>query len=67
MSQAQDHEHAGPAVPQTRTARHRRIVDILNRQPVRSQSQLACRRGGHASRLPRRVRPQGRYVRCARR
>lgn len=41
MSQAQDHEHAGPAVPQTRTARHRRIVDILNRQPVRSQSQLA--------------------------
>lgn len=32
---------AGPAVPQTRTARHRRIVDILNRQPVRSQSQLA--------------------------
>lgn len=42
MSQAQDNEHAaGPAVPQTRTARHRRIVDILNRQPVRSQSQLA--------------------------
>jgi len=41
MSQAQDHEHVGPAVPQTRTARHRRIVDILNRQPVRSQSQLA--------------------------
>ncbi|MET7985199.1 MULTISPECIES: arginine repressor [unclassified Streptomyces] len=41
MSQAQDHGHAGPAVPQTRTARHRRIVDILNRQPVRSQSQLA--------------------------
>src|SRR4051794_26640463 len=44
MSHAQDHEHngvAGPAVPQTRTARHRRIVDILNRQPVRSQSQLA--------------------------
>lgn len=41
MTQAQDHEHAGPAVPQTRTARHRRIVDILNRQPVRSQSQLA--------------------------
>ncbi|GHE53493.1 arginine repressor [Streptomyces thermocarboxydus] len=32
---------AGPAVPQTRTARHRRIVDILNREPVRSQSQLA--------------------------
>ncbi|MFI9101482.1 arginine repressor [Streptomyces fildesensis] len=31
----------GQAVPQTRTARHRRIVDILNRQPVRSQSQLA--------------------------
>ncbi len=31
----------GPSVPQTRTARHRRIVDILNRQPVRSQSQLA--------------------------
>ena len=28
-------------MPQTRTARHRRIVDILNRQPVRSQSQLA--------------------------
>ena len=44
MSQAQDHEQPGangPAVPQTRTARHRRIVDILNRQPVRSQSQLA--------------------------
>ncbi|MFJ6987111.1 MULTISPECIES: arginine repressor [unclassified Streptomyces] len=44
MSQAQEHEQAaagGPAVPQTRTARHRRIVDILNRQPVRSQSQLA--------------------------
>ncbi|GAA2126929.1 arginine repressor [Streptomyces synnematoformans] len=34
-------EHNGPAVPHTRTARHRRIVDILNRQPVRSQSQLA--------------------------
>ncbi|GAB2794979.1 arginine repressor [Streptomyces daliensis] len=32
---------AGQAVPQTRMARHRRIVDILNRQPVRSQSQLA--------------------------
>jgi transcriptional regulator of arginine metabolism len=32
---------SGPAVPQTRTARHRRIVDILGRQPVRSQSQLA--------------------------
>ncbi|KAB8162543.1 MULTISPECIES: arginine repressor [Streptomyces] len=31
----------GPAVPQTRTARHRRIVEILNRGPVRSQSQLA--------------------------
>ncbi|WP_326600035.1 arginine repressor [Streptomyces sp. NBC_01803] len=31
----------GPAVPQTRTARHRRIVEILNRQAVRSQSQLA--------------------------
>jgi transcriptional regulator of arginine metabolism len=28
-------------VPQTRTARHRRIVDLLTRQPVRSQSQLA--------------------------
>ncbi|MEU0746438.1 arginine repressor, partial [Streptomyces albogriseolus] len=45
MSQEQDQERtagqAGPAVPQTRTARHRRIVDILNRQPVRSQSQLA--------------------------
>lgn len=44
MSQAQEHEQpgaGGPAVPQTRTARHRRIVDILNRQPVRSQSQLA--------------------------
>ncbi|MGW5096804.1 arginine repressor [Streptomyces nodosus] len=41
MSQAQDHDHTGPAVPQTRIARHRRIVDILNRQPVRSQSQLA--------------------------
>jgi transcriptional regulator of arginine metabolism len=42
MSQAQQHNGtAGPAVPQTRTARHRRIVDILNRQPVRSQSQLA--------------------------
>lgn len=42
MSQQQDQgQHAGPAVPQTRTARHRRIVDILNRQPVRSQSQLA--------------------------
>jgi transcriptional regulator of arginine metabolism len=31
----------GQAVPQTRTARHRRIVDLLGRQPVRSQSQLA--------------------------
>jgi transcriptional regulator of arginine metabolism len=31
----------GPSVPQTRAARHRRIVEILNRQPVRSQSQLA--------------------------
>lgn len=31
----------GPGVPQTRMARHRRIVDILRRQPVRSQSQLA--------------------------
>lgn len=41
MTEAQDTEHGGPAVPQTRTARHRRIVDILNRQPVRSQSQLA--------------------------
>ncbi len=48
MSQEQDQGRtagqsgqAGPAVPQTRTARHRRIVDILNREPVRSQSQLA--------------------------
>ncbi|MEU3961689.1 arginine repressor [Streptomyces buecherae] len=48
MTEAQDNEvtggeqpHAGPAVPQTRTARHRRIVDILGRHPVRSQSQLA--------------------------
>ncbi|GGU97757.1 MULTISPECIES: arginine repressor [Streptomycetaceae] len=34
---------AGPTsqVPQTRAARHRRIVDLLTRQPVRSQSQLA--------------------------
>ena len=32
---------ATPQVPQTRTARHRRIVDLLTRQPVRSQSQLA--------------------------
>ena len=39
--EAQDSEQGGPAVPQTRTARHRRIVDILNRQPVRSQSQFA--------------------------
>jgi transcriptional regulator of arginine metabolism len=31
----------GASVPQTRTARHRRIVEILGRQPVRSQSQLA--------------------------
>jgi transcriptional regulator of arginine metabolism len=29
------------AVPSTRTARHRRIVDILTRQRVRSQNQLA--------------------------
>lgn len=42
MSHAQEHEQpAGPALPQTHTARHRRIVDILNRQAVRSQSQLA--------------------------
>src|SRR5215470_14740557 len=41
MSEAQDTEHGGPSVPQTRTARHRRIVEILGRQPVRSQSQLA--------------------------
>ena len=41
MTEAQESEHGGPSVPQTRTARHRRIVDILNRQPVRSQSQLA--------------------------
>ncbi|WP_110946028.1 arginine repressor [Streptomyces avicenniae] len=34
-------EPTRPAVPQTRAARHRRIVDILNRLPVRSQSQLA--------------------------
>lgn len=39
MTEAQESEHGGPSVPQTRTARHRRIVDILNRQPVRSQSQ----------------------------
>lgn len=37
MTEAQQ----GPSVPQTRTARHRRIVELLNRQPVRSQSQLA--------------------------
>jgi transcriptional regulator of arginine metabolism len=37
----QPHRNGGHAVPQTRTARHRRIVDILNRQAVRSQSQLA--------------------------
>ena len=37
----QPHRNGVPAVPQTRTARHRRIVDILNRQAVRSQSQLA--------------------------
>lgn len=41
MTEAQDTEQGGPAVPQTRMARHRQIVDILNRQPVRSQSQLA--------------------------
>ncbi|MGW3241193.1 arginine repressor [Streptomyces sp. NPDC001070] len=42
MSEAQQHNGGGTAaVPQTRMARHRRIVDILNRQPVRSQSQLA--------------------------
>lgn len=41
MTEAQEPEFGGPSVPQTRTARHRRIVDILNRQPVRSQSQLA--------------------------
>jgi transcriptional regulator of arginine metabolism len=35
------HRNGGQAVPQTRTARHHRIVDILNRQAVRSQSQLA--------------------------
>ena len=40
MTEAQQH-NGGQAVPQTRTARHRRIVDILGRQPVRSQSQLA--------------------------
>lgn len=36
-----DGQPSGRAVPQTRTARHRRIVDILGRQLVRSQSQLA--------------------------
>src|SRR4051794_36709128 len=41
-----DHQPApatGPLfqLPQTRTARHRRIVDLLTRQPIRSQSQLA--------------------------
>ncbi|WP_049578003.1 arginine repressor [Streptomyces sp. SBT349] len=36
-----ERQPAGSSVPQTRTARHRRIVDILNRLPVRSQSQLA--------------------------
>ncbi|MFJ4847871.1 MULTISPECIES: arginine repressor [unclassified Streptomyces] len=41
MSEAQQQAGAAAAVPQTRMARHRRIVDILNRQPVRSQSQLA--------------------------
>ncbi|WNI14745.1 arginine repressor [Actinacidiphila sp. ITFR-21] len=40
MSEAPAHSN-GQAVPQTRTARHRRIVDLLGRQPVRSQSQLA--------------------------
>ncbi|GAA3632216.1 arginine repressor [Streptomyces fenghuangensis] len=40
-AQAQGGNHGGPAVPHTRTARHRRIVEILNREPVRSQSQLA--------------------------
>jgi transcriptional regulator of arginine metabolism len=39
MSQTQPGN--GHTVPQTRTARHRRIVDILGRQAVRSQSQLA--------------------------
>jgi transcriptional regulator of arginine metabolism len=37
----QPHRNGAQAVPQTRTARHRRIVDILSRQAVRSQSQLA--------------------------
>nr|P95721.2 RecName: Full=Arginine repressor [Streptomyces clavuligerus]CAB82483.1 arginine regulator [Streptomyces clavuligerus] len=41
MTEAHATDAGGPAVPQTRMARHRRIVDILNRQPVRSQSQLA--------------------------
>ncbi|MFE0630680.1 arginine repressor [Streptomyces sp. NPDC058864] len=42
MTEAQQQAGGGAAaVPQTRMARHRRIVDILNRQPVRSQSQLA--------------------------
>ena len=41
-----DHQPAPPTgplfqLPQTRTARHRRIVDLLTRQPIRSQSQLA--------------------------
>jgi transcriptional regulator of arginine metabolism len=40
MTEAQQ-QISGQAVPQTRTARHRRIVDILGRQAVRSQSQLA--------------------------
>ncbi|MFE7121022.1 arginine repressor [Streptomyces sp. NPDC057654] len=40
-AEAAETAQGGPAVPQTRTARHRRIVDILSRQPVRSQSQLA--------------------------
>lgn len=33
--------HPTAQLPQTRTARHRRIVDLLTRQRVRSQSQLA--------------------------
>jgi transcriptional regulator of arginine metabolism len=37
----QDRHQNGPSVPQTRTARHRRIVEILGKLPVRSQSQLA--------------------------
>ena len=38
-----DQATSGPVsqLPQTRTARHRRIVDLLTRQPIRSQSQLA--------------------------